>query len=497
MTLTGRFSALFLAALGLVLVGFSTAMYVSARVYLHRQVSERLSAALAVLAAAAEVDAEGVEWEPEERVLSIGQESAADRLRWMVFDDRGRRIDQSRNLNDAELTPAWTPRPGTADLPRRVADRHGHAWRVSQRQIHPSEVHAVPGEPRRADNKYPFLVLTVCAPLEPMETMLAALAGLLVLLSLGLWLLSLLLCRRLSRHALAPLTRMVASAESLDASDPGWQLEEAGTRDELDQLGRSFNGLLSRLHSAFERQRRFSSDASHQLRTPLTVLIGQIEVALRRDRTEDEYRRTLRSALGQAARLGQIVEALLFLARAEGDAQLPPGEPLDLNRWLTEHLALLPESGHALPIVPHFAEGDGVWVRAHPALLGQLLDNLLDNARKYGAPGTVVRVEARRDEGEAVLAVEDSGPGIRPEDIARVFEPFYRSAEARRLGTPGVGLGLAVVQRIALACGGTVRAHSQPGKGCRIEVRLPAIAPGPEETAPARTGSSTPAADIP
>ena len=99
------------------------------------------------------------------------------------------------------------------------------------------------------------------------------------------------LCRGLSRRALAPLSRVVESARGLDAADPGWCLAEAGTGDELDVLGRAFNDLLARLHVAYERQRRFSGDASHQLRTPLTVLIGQLQVALRYDRSGEEYRR--------------------------------------------------------------------------------------------------------------------------------------------------------------------------------------------------------------
>src|SRR5262249_62385106 len=125
------------------------------------------------------------------------------------------------------------------------------------------------------------LVLTVAAPRGPIETALAALGWFLAVLSAGIWLLAALLCRWLSRRALAPLARMAASARDLDATDPGWCLEQAGTGDELDDLGRAFNDLLARLHVAFERQRRFSGDASHQLRTPLTVLIGQIQVALR------------------------------------------------------------------------------------------------------------------------------------------------------------------------------------------------------------------------
>src|SRR5205814_1804649 len=231
--------------------------------------------------------------------LPLGQEPGAERLRWMVFDDRGRRVDHSRNLVDADLTAAWIPRPGTAELPAQLVDRRGRTWRVSQRRIWPSAapasrsqaaVHREPTtDPQPSEVLHPSLVLTVCAPIGPMEATLATLGWFLIVLSVVIWLIAALLCRRLSRRALIPLTKMVESARELDATEPGWSLEEAGTGDELDDLGRAFNDLLSRLHVAYQRQRRFSSDASHQLRTPLTVLIGQIQVALRHERSGEEY----------------------------------------------------------------------------------------------------------------------------------------------------------------------------------------------------------------
>jgi two-component system, OmpR family, sensor kinase len=495
MSLTGRFSALFLSMLALVLVAFSTALYVSARVYLDRQLDDRLTSALAILAAAAEIHPDGVEWEPQERVLPLGQESGPERLRWMVFDDQGRRIDHSRNLLDGDFPDAWTPRPSTAGMPARRVDRQGHVWRVAERRIRAVAAGAS-GSRAAADHAertvahslevlHPSLVLTAYAPLGPTEATLAALGGFLIALSVGTWLVAAVLCRRLSRRALTPLTRMVASARGLDAGDAGWCLDEAGTGDELDELGRAFNDLLSRLHVAYERQRRFSGDASHQLRTPLTVLIGQIEVALRQERSSEGYRRILASALGRAVQLGRIVEALMFLARAEADAPFPECEPMALDRWVAEHLSDR-SSAEAIHLALH---GDGAWVRAHPPLLGQLLDNLLDNARKHGRPGTSIRVETSREGDMAVLAVEDAGPGIPPEDLPHIFEPFYRSTQARRRGTSGVGLGLAVAQRIAVAFGGGLHVQSESGKGTRFEVRLDATAP-PLESSDDRVGNA-------
>src|SRR5439155_4762880 len=138
--------------------------------------------------------------------------------------------------------------------------------------------------------------------------------------SLGIWLLALFLGRAMSRRALRPLSSMACSARAMDASDRGQRLPSATAGDELEDLARAFNGLLNRLQEAFERQRRFTGDASHQLRTPLTAMLGQIDVALRRDRQADDYRRTLDLVHGQASHLRKIVEALLFLTRADLDA---------------------------------------------------------------------------------------------------------------------------------------------------------------------------------
>ncbi len=490
MRLASRLSAFFLAALAAVLLGFSTALFLSAWSYLNRQVDDRLQAALAVLAAAVEITPGGVEWEPQERELPLGHESGPDRLRWTVHEAGGRRIDHSRNLIDADLTPDWTPRPDDAELPPRLVDRPGRWWRIAQRRISPGEPDLASGSnfaavtPAPHDLSpdgvlYPSLMLTVAVPTGPIDRTLATLGWLLFGLSAGVWGLAAILGRRFVQRALAPLTRTVASARGLDATDAGWSLPSAGTGDELDDLVHAFNDLLGRLRLAYERQRRFAADASHQLRTPLTALIGQIEVALRRDRSETEYRRVLGLVGGQAGGLARIVEALLFLGRADADAGLPGSTSTDLAAWAAGHLDTHPLG----PRVSLGLEGvgpDGAWVRVHPPLLAQLVDNLLDNAAKYGQSDGSIIVRVVADATIVSLSVEDDGPGIDPADLSRVFEPFFRSTMTRRLGHPGVGLGLAVVHRIATAFGATISAESEPGRGARFILRCERCAPPSE-----------------
>ena len=298
-----------------------------------------------------------------------------------------------------------------------------------------------------------------------------SLAAILPLISLGLWALAAAIGRHFGRRALAPLTLMAESARAMPFDD--CRLPSPGTRDELEDFARSFNGLLDRLHVALERQRQFTGQASHQLRTPLAALIAAIEVARRRPRTVEEHERVLDRLHDDAVRLWRVVEALLFLARADAEAGLPDLERLDLAAWAADHLRGW--SGHERAADLRFegSDGDPLWTRAHRPLLGQLLDNLLENACKYSGPGTPIIVRAWCEPDAVALAVEDRGCGIPAEDLPRVFEPFYRAESARRLGRAGVGLGLAVARRIAATHGGTITAESEPGRGSRFVVRLP------------------------
>ena len=486
MSLTGRLSAVFLAVLAAVLAAFSATLYGAAWAHLHRQAADRADAALDVLTAAAEIHPDGVEWEPRERLLPLGRGGGPDQLRWAVLDDRGRPVDRSVNLPDADL-PA--PRATTG----RLDDRHGRPWLAARRRVRPgglggtgSRAAAERTDPVVMDPPvlfYPALDMVAYAPLGPARATLRGLAWLLAGVGSGSWVAAALLCRRASRHALAPLRRLAESARGLDATDPGWSLEPAGTGDELDELGRAFNDLLVRLHHGYERQRAFSGHASHQLRTPLTILVGQIEVALRRERSGDEYRRVLATALGRAVQLGQVVEALLFLAEGEADrADAGVGAAiLDLDAWAAAHLAGLHAAGRFARAEHRPAGGGPLPVRAASTLLGQLLDNLLDNAAKHGGPDGAIVVTTAREAGRAVLAVQDAGPGIAAADAPHVFDPFYRAATSRARGVPGAGLGLAVVRRIARASGGEVTIAGGPG-GCRVEVRLPLAAiPAPAQ----------------
>ena len=467
MTLSARLSAFLLGAVGLLLLAFSATLYGLAAKYLNRQVDERLDAALNTLVAAAEVNAGGVEWEPEERSLSFGRRTVAEPFLWVVRDDRGRLVDGSIPESDPRfpifLAPANGPRAAT------VADRDGHPWRLLSRRLDAPPEARLASDPGGA-TRYAALRIGAAASLSGTREAVANLGWLLAGLSAGTWLLTAIVGGRLSRRALRPVAAMAEAARAIGGDDVAPRLPQPRSGDELADLGRAFNDLLDRLDEAHERQRRFTGDASHQLRTPLTAIQGQVDLALRQDRSPEEYRRVLTLVRSRARHLGQIVEALLFLARADAEAHRPAFEAIDLCEWLPDHLGARPGSGELrLDVEP----GSPCIVRAQRTLLGELLDNLLDNAEKYGAADAPTLVTLRGDEGGVRIAVADAGPGVAPEAVPFLFEPFYRADAARTRGAPGLGLGLSVAAKLARLFGGELGVQSTPGLGSTFTIRLP------------------------
>jgi len=365
---------------------------------------------------------------------------------------------------------------GTGTLPDRVTDRKGRSWRVAPIRVALSGG-GEPGVERPQDTPdgksyHDEIVLAAFGSLDETEATLASLGSFLVCISILVWMMAALCARWLLRKTMVPLTRLVASAQSLDAANPGWTLAEVGTRDELDDLRRAFNDLLARLHEAYDRQRRFSSEASHQLRTPVAVMIGHLEVAQRYERSGEQYRRVIHLAHKRSVELGQIIESLLFLSRPDAST-LTQFELLDLNCWLMKYLENRPDNQRSSDIVLRSRTRGCLWIKAQPQLLGQLVENLLDNACKYSPAGQPIVIVTAEEGVSALLVVEDSGCGIAREDLTRIFEPFFRSSSTSHQRVPGIGLGLSVVERIVKAFGGTVTAQSEIGRGSRFEVRLP------------------------
>jgi heavy metal sensor kinase len=481
MTLTTRLLLFFLGSLALVLAGFSSAFYLLAAGYLRGQVDARLDATLDTLVAAAEVRADGVEWEPHERLLHSTQAIGDETVFWTIRDDRGKPLPTSPVLVSTEFLETLSADIQSGVPGREQALYQDHKWLVAQRRV---DAQALPGAPPPAppepgEVRYPALVITVAISLAPLKSELEKLAVTLVGLSVAIWSVAAFVGYWICRRAIAPVGALARTARSMNAMSLDQRLQAPGTRDEMDDFVLAFNDLLNRLQDSFERQRRFSGDASHQLRTPLTAMLGQLEVTLRRARTPEEYREALDRVHKQAVGLRQIVESLLFLARADTEADQPPLERTSLSDWLRDYMmrwTAHPRAGDFHLDVP--TDNDCL-VDINAPLITQLIDNLMENAVKYSDSGSLVSLRLRRETATITLVVEDSGQGIASTDIPHIFEPFYRSTTARRRGIGGVGLGLAVAKRIAAVHGGSLSVESTVGGGSRFTLRL-ASAPDSE-----------------
>lgn len=285
--------------------------------------------------------------------------------------------------------------------------------------------------------------------------------------------------RILTGRALAPVDRLVTQARTIGASTLHDRLPHPGTGDELARLVTTLNEMLDRIEHGFDAQRHFTADASHELRSPLSRLRAELEITLRRTRDAAEYERVLRSCLEEVERLGRLTDELLTLAR------LDAGESKEGSRVVTavhavvdatlEHLAGTAEQ-RGVRLVRDI-ESD-LHVSVPPSFLALVVGNLVENAVKFSPPGGAVTVATARRNGDAVLRVSDSGPGIAADEASRVFDRFYRGRTAGSPDAEGVGLGLAIVRSVVEAHGGGVTVESGEGRGATFTVSLP-LAPGP------------------
>ena len=318
-------------------------------------------------------------------------------------------------------------------------------------------------------------VLQVAAPTEPIRRTLREFAlflvGLSVLATAGTFAAG----RRLAGAALRPTLEITEQAEAIRG---GMQAERITAHADVREFGRLvsvLNGMLDRLRSAFESQRRFTADASHELRAPLNVLQGELEVALRRERSAEEYRETLARCRVEALRMGSLVQDLLALARSDAGVLVAQRVALDLNdlaRQVAErHRSLAAEHGVLLNV-----EGGPAPVFGDPAVLERAVANLVANAIRFSPRGGTVTIETRQGADGQSLTVRDSGPGVPPEQVPRLFTRFFRGDSARSRAEAehdqSTGLGLAIARAAAEAHGGTL-GFAGNAPGAVFELRLP------------------------
>jgi heavy metal sensor kinase len=278
----------------------------------------------------------------------------------------------------------------------------------------------------------------------------------------------------LSRKALSPVDKITRTAHRINATNLSERLEKLATGDELQRLSDTLNEMLQRIEQAFIRVTQFTADASHELRTPISLIRTEAEIVLRRSRGDAEYREALRHILLEAERTSGLIEELLSLARADSGRETLRIAPINLSAMVRE----VSEQWHELMATRRIAftcdVADGqITILGDHSALQRLLNVLLDNAMKYTpAPGTIDLLLDTT--GSSVLIrVRDSGIGIALEEQEKIFERFYRVDKARSGDLKGAGIGLAIAQWIVQQHKGSIMVQSSPGKGSTFVVTLP------------------------
>jgi heavy metal sensor kinase len=276
----------------------------------------------------------------------------------------------------------------------------------------------------------------------------------------------------LASRAIRPIDDISATASRISAGDLSQRINANETENELSRLAAVLNSTFARLEAAFSRQRQFTSDASHELRTPVSVILTQIQTTLKSDRSAADYKETLAACQRAAQRMRNLIESLLALARMDAGQENFETTPFDLGKTTGECVELVRPLAEARQIsltselAPLQCVGD-----SHR--LAQVITNLLTNAINYNHEGGNIRVSAQASNSHALVSVADDGPGISREHLPRIFDRFYRVDGARTAAQGRTGLGLAISKAIVEAHAGTIEAESELGNGTKFSIRLP------------------------
>ncbi len=315
-------------------------------------------------------------------------------------------------------------------------------------------------------------ILQVGAPLQESTTALNALFYILifgiplaVILASGVgWF--------LAKKALSPVDMVTGLARKIEAGSLNERLDVSGPKDELGRLAKTFNDMIARLELSFKQMKQFTADASHELKTPLTVLKGEMEIALRTEKTVEGLKEVIKSSLEEIDKMSALVKSLLNLAKLDSRVRLPKDNiKLDgiVEERFNQTMPLAKDKGIDMVM----AKKESVIIMGDKIGIGQLLFNLIYNAIKYTAKDGRIEISLEQSDNWAIIKVIDTGIGIAEEDLPYIFDRFYRVDKARTTGAGGVGLGLSICKEIAEAHGGKIEVESEAGKGSVFKVYLP------------------------
>lgn len=286
----------------------------------------------------------------------------------------------------------------------------------------------------------------------------------------------------MARRALAPIGRVARDLQRLTAANLDRRVTVPTEGDELSEMVTTVNQMLDRLESAFRAQDQFIANAAHELKTPVTVLLGEAQVLSRQPRTPEEHERFVASVQDEMRRFAQLVDSLLTLARAHAGFPIPLAAPVSVNEAATnavqrcQPLADQKDVRLILALAPPVPDVPDAVVQGDGELLTLMVANLIRNAIRHSSAGEAIEIGVAAHDAEATIAVRDRGPGIPADLLDRVFDPFFRIPRDTDAGD-GVGLGLAIAKGITELHRGSIHAVNRPDGGCEFAIRLPLAAP--------------------
>jgi two-component system heavy metal sensor histidine kinase CusS len=406
----------------------------------------------------------------------------------------------SNSSTAAGISPSGRPPWAPAQQPQiylRVLDARGRTVRETPgmanelpppRSIDLSNVREAEGVREEATAAWgkPFLVLLVRAPRrdaqgEP-EFLQVAMdqvhdEHLLSRFRTRLWLVfggSLIFCSitgyLIARGGMRSIAKISRAAAHIGSATLHERIESRGLPAELGALADTFNDMLDRLERSFQHVSQFSDDVAHELRTPINNLRGMIEVTLSKDRPNETYHEVFESCLEECARISRLIETLLFLARTDTATELLTRERVDIGRELAKVEAFYGAAATEADVTLELTTPSGLAVYLNRTLFQQVVGNLVQNALAHTSAGEAITVSARLESDELLLTVADDGRGIPAEHLPHVLKRFYRVDRARGSSGQNVGLGLAVVNTIAMRHGGHVKIESEVGRGTQVMV---------------------------
>ncbi len=322
------------------------------------------------------------------------------------------------------------------------------------------------------EKESPYYVLVGQSTLY-VTNILAQIRELLILFGIGMLMIAGIGGWYLARRALKPVSEITNTARTLSAYHLDKRLPEKGQEDELGQLVHTFNEMIDRIQSGVLRIQQFSSDASHELRTPLTILRGETEIALRKERSKEEYQNVLGSLLEEVLRMEKIVDDMLFFTRADSGHIPLQNIKSNLVELLEEIIRKMQPLAKekAINITFHPVQSNIIY-KIDPGKFSQLMSNVLDNAVKYTNKGGSVNVDIKQLDKHISIEVKDNGIGIPEEEISKVFDRFYRVDKSRSGDSRSNGLGLSICKWIVEAYQGNIKIKSEEGRGTTLVITL-------------------------